>query len=420
MSGESRDERSDSDINLLDYWRVLSKRKRLVIGLPLLAAFAVGFNCYFLATKIYESKASILAPKESTGGTGGLAVALAASGGAPFLGGLLPPGSSNRDAFVAILKSRTMAGELVDRFALQKYYDVEFREQAIDALQGYTEISVSKEGIITVKVEDKDPKLAADIANSYFAYLDRLFVRMTRTEAGTQRAFIADRLEKTEKALREAEEALRRFRDRNKAVVLDEQSKGAITATAQIRAEIAAAEVQLESMRTYATENNPNTVQQKIRIQELKRQLAQIQYGKGLDLPPEVASSGPGRQEMHVPFVKVPELAVELIRLTRDVKIQEGIFTLLTQQYEQAKIQEAKDTPTVQVLDVAVPAHRKSKPKTILSSAFAGGLVLFAVVFYSFFREYIERLRSRQKQDRSSSARAAAGSRGREGEELPA
>jgi len=290
-----------------------------------------------------------------------------------------------------------MAQALVDQFNLKGYYKTNFTGDAIKSLQGATDISVSKEGVISVKVEDKDPKLAADVANAYVTSLDRMFARFGTTEASRQRAFIAERLEKTEKSLRQAEESVRRFQENNKTVVLDAQLRAGLEAAAQARGQIAAAEVQLELMRSFATENNPQVIQQKKQIEEMKRQLAQMQYSRGLELPSESANPGQRRQEIYVPTAKVPELAIELARLTRDVKVQETLFTVLTQQYEQAKIAEARDTPIVQVLDRAVPAERKSKPKVRQNMAIAGMLSLFVGIFLAFFLEYFERMRVQER-----------------------
>jgi len=129
----------------------------------------------------------------------------------------------------------------------------------------------------------------------------------------------------------------------------------------------------------------------------MKRQLAQMQYSRGLELPSESANPGQRRQEIYVPTAKVPELGMKLARLTRDVKVQETVFTVLTQQFEQAKIAKARDTPTVQLLDKAVPAERKSKPKTTLNMAIAGALSLFVGIFLAFFLEYLERIRKQQE-----------------------
>jgi len=202
MSPETREEWQEHEINLLDYWRVLRKRGRLILGLVFVSVFTAGYYTYFVMPKIYESNVTILGPKESGGGGASLAAALAASGAGQFIGGVLPGGGTNRDTFIAILKSRTMAQELVDRLELKEHYKTKSTQQAIRAVQGATDISVSKEGVISVKLEDKDPKLAADMANAYPVILDRLLARMGTTEASRQRAFIADRLEKTEKTLR--------------------------------------------------------------------------------------------------------------------------------------------------------------------------------------------------------------------------
>ncbi len=396
MSPATQEEWQDDEINLLDYWRVLRRRGRMILTLVFLSMLTTGFLTYFVMTKIYESRASILAPKESGGGGAGLAAALAASGAGQFLGGILPPTGINRDIFVAILKSRTMAQDLVDRFKLKEYYKAKYTDDAIKGLQDATDIVVSKEGAISITVEDKDPKLAADIANAYIINLDRLFAKLGTTDASRQRAFIAERLERTEKALRQAEESLRRFQENNKAIVVQEQAKGALEEAARVKGQIVAAEAQMEFLRSFSTEGNPQVVAQKRQIDELKRHLAQMQYGAGMELPPESANPGQPRREFQVPFTKVPELGMEVIRLTREVKVQETVYNLLTAQFEQAKINEARDTPAVQFLDKAVPAERKSKPKTVLNMAIAGALSLFVGIFLAFFLEYVERIRKQE------------------------
>jgi capsule polysaccharide export protein KpsE/RkpR len=284
----------------------------------------------------------------------------------------------------------------VDRFKLKEYYHTQLTEAAIKRLQGATDIAVSKEGVIAVTMEDTDPKRAADIANAYVTILDRTSAKLGTTEASRQRAFIAERLEKTEKALREAEEALRRFQENKKAIVIQEQARSGIEAAAQVKAEIIAAEAHLEFLRAFATDNNPQVLQQKRKIEEMKRHLAQMQYGGGLELPSETMNPGQRRREFHVPFTSVPELGMEYLRLERDIKVQETVFSLLTTQYEQAKINEARDTPTVQVLDKAVMAERKSRPKTVLNMAMASGISLFVGMFLAFFLEYVDRIRRSQ------------------------
>ncbi len=398
MSLTSQHEWEEDEVNLLDTWRAVKKRAWMILAITFVAVFTTGFLSYFVLTKMYEARASVLAPRESGGGGASLVAALAASGAGQFLGGLLPAGGgTNRDVFVAILKSRTMAQDLVDRFKLKDYYEAKFLEGAVKKLQTVTDIAVSKEGVISVQVEDKDPKLAAEIANAYITNLDRMFAKLGTTDAGRQRAFIAERLEKTEKTLRQAEDALRQFQEKNKAIVIQEQARGAMEESARVRGQIVAAEAQLELLRTFSTENNPQVVAQKRQLDELKRQLGQMQYGRGMELPEDVKDPTLPRQAIQIPFTKVPELGMELLRLTRDVKVQETVFSLLTAQFEQAKINEAKDTPTVQVLDRAVPPELKSRPKTVQNMAVAAFISLFVSTLLALFLERLERIKQAAK-----------------------
>ena len=387
--GRSRRRYDDEEVNLLDYWRVVRKHLRLIVVLYVIAVLAtMGYSLW--TPKIYESTATILAPDERGGRSLGLATALAASGVAQAVPGLsmalLTP---QRDVFVSLLKSRTMAQDVVQRFDLQERYQAPFLSDAIRRLSGMTTVTLTKEGVISVNVQDTDPQLAAEMANFYVTRLDQMITRFATTEASKQRVFIADRLTETERELRRAEETLRQFQETNKVIALQEQARGAVETAAHLKGEIMASEVQLEVMRKFATDANPEVVKLKQRIQEMKRHLSGMQYGKGWVLPAENRNPGEPRNEMHIPFAQVPELGIELARLMRDVKVQETVYTLLTQQLEQAKIAEARDMPTVQALDKAVPADRKSKPKISFNMAVAGITSLFVGILLAFFLEYV-------------------------------
>jgi tyrosine-protein kinase Etk/Wzc len=387
--GRSLRKFDDEEVSLLDYWRVVRKHIRLIIVLYLIAVLVtLGYSLW--TPKIYESTATILAPDERGGRSLGLATALAASGVAQATPGLsMPSLTPQRDIFVSILKSRTMAQDVVQRFELQERFQVPFLSDAIRHLSGMTTVTLSKDGVISVKVQETDPPLAAEIANFYVTRLDQMITRFATTEASKQRVFIAVRLIETERELRRAEEALRQFQETNKVIALQEQARGAVETAAHLKGEIMASEVQLEVMRKFATDANPEVVKLKQRIQEMKRHLSGMQYGKGWVLPAENRNPGEPRNEIHIPFAQVPELGLELARLMRDVKVQETVYSLLTQQLEQAKIAEARDMPTVQALDKAVPADRKSKPKTIFNMAVAGITILFVGILLAFFIEYV-------------------------------
>jgi tyrosine-protein kinase Etk/Wzc len=387
--GGARRRLDDDEVTLLDYWRVVRQRLWLIVGICGVAVLAT-MVVSLLSPKIYQSTATLLAPDERSGRGLGLVSTLAASGMMQAVPGLaLPSLTPQRDIFVSMLKSRTMAQEVVSRFYLQARYKAPFMSDAVRRLGAMTAIALSKDGIISIKVEETDPQLAADIANFYAVNLDRMLTRFATTEASKQRAFIAERLADTERQLHQAEEALRKFQESNKVIALQEQARGAVETAARLKGEIMATEVQLEVTRKFATDANPEVIKLKRSIEEMKRLLGQMQYGKGWVLPAENSNRGEAHHEIHIPFAQVPELGLEFARLTRDVKVQETVYTLLTQQFEQAKIAEARDMPTVQLLDAAVPADRKSRPKIKFNMAIAGVTSLFLGILLAFFLEYL-------------------------------
>jgi capsule polysaccharide export protein KpsE/RkpR len=368
----------------VDYVLVVWRRRWMVLGLVGLALLAT-LLVSMISPRVYESTASVIAPKEGGGqilgvlGGGGLLQQLAST---------LPSMTPNRDLLLSVLKSRTMLQSVVDRFQLQDRYRSRHLEDAVNRLRNATALTVSREGAIFVKVEDNNPAAAAEIANFYILQLDRLVTRYGIGEAGRQRRFLTEQLAQAKVGLDAAEEALRGFQERNRAIVLQDQTKGAIEAAARLKGEIVAAEVQLQVMRSFATDANPDILSLKRRIDEMNRQLGQMQYGDGKSRRADAGSAD--RRDFSVPFVRVPELGLELVRLTRDVRVQETVLTLLTQQLEQARINEARDLPVVQVLDQAVPAERASKPRTGLNLVVAGVTSLLTGIILAFGVEYLK------------------------------
>ena len=380
----------EDEINLLDYWRVIWKYKWL-IGILCSTSVVAAMIFGMLSPKIYGSTTTIIIPNESGGG--GLLSAIGASGIArQITGASLPSFTPNRDIFISILKSRTLAQTLVEKFNLKDHYKALQIENAINAIKGATNVSLSKEGVIEIRVEDVDPKMAADLANGYPDHLDRLMAHYGTGAAGRQRRFVEAQLTKTKADLKKAEETLRNFQEKNKAISIREQATGAIEAGGRIKGEIMTSEVQLQVMRNFATDSNPQVIRLERKIAELKHQLARVQYDT-IELPGVPANPGHPKKDIYLPPAKFPRVGLELARLTRALKVREAVYMLLTQQLEQAAIAEAKDTPVVQVLDRAVPALRKSKPKIKLSMAIWGALSLFLGIFLAFFLEYIQRQR---------------------------
>ena len=374
------------EVTLFDYWQVISKRKWGIIALCAVMTMGTLVVSFFLP-KIYESTATLLPQLESNNGVGlgALFASGAASSAAQSLGISLPGSPATpTDVFTAMLKSRIMADDIIRRFDLMEHYETKTMHDARGSLEGATRIVVTKEKVIKVAVEDKDPQLASDIANFYVSNLDRLNQTLSVSKARENRKFIEQRVAETQTALVKVEDALKEFQTQNRTVAIEAQSKAMIEATAMIQAQIMAQEVQLQVMGSYLSSNNPEIARVQSSISELRKQLQIMETGK----------SGKERlpgDRLRPAITSVPTLALEYGRLARDLKVQETLYALLISQYEQAKLTEARDTPTVQVLDPAIPAERKSRPKILLNVLIAGILSLFVGLFWAFVRGALDR-----------------------------
>ncbi|HMZ56373.1 MAG: hypothetical protein KF854_09395 [Nitrospira sp.] len=364
----------------LDLWGVLLRRRGLVAAIVLLSLVTTFGVSTLVLPKRYESTATLLPQLDSkeSGGLAALLTATGAGGMAQNLGATLPNmPTTPTDVFVAILKSRVMADEVIAKFGLMALYDERTMHDTRAELAERVRIAVSKEKVIKVTVEDTDPQRAADIAAHFVAGLDRLNRTLNVSKAGQNRAFLERRLNETMDTMAKAEEALRDFQAKNKAVAVEAQSKAMIEAAALIQGQITAQEVQLQVMEGYLSPDNPDLSRVRSSIEELRKQLGLMESGKG-------SKGAPAGGRLHPAMVTVPDLALQYGRLLRELKVQETLYALLTSQYEQAKITEARDTPTVQVLDPPVPADKQTKPRPVLYTAAAGlaGLCLATVLAY--------------------------------------
>jgi len=377
-------------LSVLDYLIVIWKSKGFLLAfctIAVLSAFIFGM----LAPKSFESTVTLLPPPEDNMSSGLSAAGL--MGKIQGFGLGIPALTSKQDVLVSILESRTLAEKLVDQYQLPHYYKVDGVREAAESLRGATTVGVSKAGIIAIKVEDRDPRMAAELANAYTVELDRLLKQMDVRQNSQKRRFVLDQLAGTEKRLQMAEDALMHFQQENSAVALREQAEGVITVAAHLKGQIMAAEVELKVARNFATESNPNVVGLRQKIEELKKQLVEVQYGTGLDLPgieDSMGKMGSRYKEIHLAAANVPKLGLQFARLTRDLKVQETVYTLLIQQLEEAKIAEARDVLAVQVLDPAIPALFRSRPRIGLNMAMAGILSIVLGIFFVFIREYID------------------------------
>jgi uncharacterized protein involved in exopolysaccharide biosynthesis len=368
----------EEGINLLDLLIVLARHKRTVFGVPLVAAIGAAIVSLLLPN-VYTGTTRILPPQQSASAASALLNQL---GGAMLLGigGGSGLGVRNpNDLYVGMLKSRTVVDNLIARFNLNKVYQQELQSSTRLALQGNTSIAAGRDGIITIEVNDKDPKRAAELANAYVDELMKLTKVLAVTEASQRRLFFERQLLQVKDNLTAAEIAARQGLQKGGLAQVDAQGRSMIEVTARLRAQISAKEVQIGSMRTFAAEGNPELQRTQQELEALRRELARIEGSS------PVAAVGKGEA--------VGSGGLDNLGRLRDVKYYEFLYELLAKQYELAKIDEARDATIVQVMDKAIEPDRKSKPKRtliVLLSAIVAGLV---AVLWAFVREAREKAR---------------------------
>lgn len=341
--------------SLLDLAVVLAEQKTTIFSVT--AIFAVlSVALALLLPKQYTASVTLLPPKESPSLSSALSSQLGSLGGmAALAGGSLGLKSSN-DTIVGILKSRSVEMAVVQRFNLVQEYHAEFPEDARAAFERNAEVSGDgKDGFIHIAVRNRDPRRAAELANGYVDQFRKVSEHLAVTEAAQRRLFFERQLEEAKNNLANAEEEMKKTEQRTGVIQLDSQARALIESAASLRAEIVAKEVQIESLRTFATDQNEQLVQAQRELDSLRAQLAKL------------GGSADGEETGIIePRGKVSEAGLEYVRRIRDVKYYETIFEILARQFEAAKLDEAKQGGLIQVLDPAVPPDRKSAPKRLL------------------------------------------------------
>ena len=377
---EERKTEQDNEINLLDYLIILVKRKKLIIAITLGSAIITAIIC-FIIPPTYQAETAILPPQQSSSTAAQLLSQIGGAGGLTgIVGGALGVQTPS-DLYVGMLKSTTVADRIINRFDLMKLYDADYREDAREELlEDVLDTTSDKDsGIITVAIEDKDPKRAADMANAFVDELKNLTKGLAVTEAAQRRLFFEEQVKDTKTTLTKAEEEMKSFQEKTGVLDAEEQAKAVIEGDAALRAQIAAKEVELKVLRTYSTPNNPDLQKVEEALRGLKEELNKLEV-----------KSGSGHDPL-MPTGRMPGVGTEYVRKLRDVKFNETLFELLSKQYEAAKLDEARDAAVIQVIDKALPPQKKAKPKTLLLIAVAACGGFFFSVLLAFFMEYKER-----------------------------
>ena len=390
-------QQDDDEINLFDLLIVLAKHKLMVLGFPLVAG-VLAVIVSLLLPNIYTATTKILPPQQ--GQAGGAAAMLAQLGGLAGAAGGLAGIKNPSDLYIGMMKSRTVADNIIQRFDLTKVYEGKYPSQVRLTFANASNITAGKDGIISIDVDDKDPKRAADLANAYVEELMKLTQVLAVTEASQRRLFFERQLGQAKESLAKAEAAARGAMQSGGLMQVEGQGRTLVETTARLRGQITVKEVQIGAMRSFATDRNPDMRMAQQELDTLRYELARLE-GAGTsahtktsaDRSPDKAGSG-----------------IDSVRLLRDVKYQETVYELLAKQFELAKIDEAKESTVVQVLDKAIEPDRKSKPKRLMIVLLATLAALFVGVIGAFVREALVKAKTDPTQTRrlSDFARAIA------------
>ncbi len=373
-----------------DYFAVLMKWRRFIIRNVLVVTVLAIIISLIVVWK-YTATATILPPNPEQEAMFGFIPGMMAGGftGAfsSVLSGMVPGVTTPSDLYATIMTSSGIKRRIIEKYNLMEEFKAKTMHDAFRALDDITKVEVSPEGIISVAVTYKNKYLSTDIANSYIEELDRFNTETAMTVGKKYRIFVEERLKENIDTLAEAEEALRNFQEKHRTVALDAEIQSAIETIAKLKSEIILREIQKGAMASGQV-RNPYIYSIDKELKELKKQLEKIEFGTKEKNKKEFGAG------FSVPFSQLPEVSLEYARLLRNVKVQEAIYELLTQQYEQAKIMELKDTPTVQFLDKARIPEKRTWPKRTLIVIFAFFLSLFANIPLVFLLEYLADIKS--------------------------
>jgi uncharacterized protein involved in exopolysaccharide biosynthesis len=356
----------DHEINLIDVLTQLAIRKHLIAKVTGAAAL-MGLALSFLLPVRYTATTRIMPPQQTQSAASILMSQLAGMSGSPLAamtGGGLGLKNPN-DIYIGLLTSRTIADAIIQKFGLMQAYRADDRTEARKKLAGFTEVASEKNGFIAVSVTDENKNRVAEIANAYTEELRRLTKSLAVTEASQRRLFYEDQLKQQKDALAAAALGFQEVQQQHGLIQLDVQAKAMIEGLAATRAQIAAKQVEVEALRSYSTEKNPE-------VQLAEKELAALQ---GEQSRLEQRNHAPGIAGMGLG--NVPAAGLEYLRAEHELLYQQALYDMLMKQYEAAKLDESKDATIIQVVEPAIQPDRKASPKraVILLLSTLGGFL---------------------------------------------
>jgi uncharacterized protein involved in exopolysaccharide biosynthesis len=347
----------DDEISLLDLLQTIVDNLRLLILGPLLVGLAA-LGISFAIAPTYTATVKFLPPQQQQSAAASMLASLGGLGGLAGAAGIKNPA----DQYLAFMKSNSVQDALIERFKLQERYETKFKVDTRTALTGSTRATSGKDGLITVEIDDKDPKFAADLANAHVDELQKLLAKLAVTEAQQRRMFFEKQLGQVKDKMIAAEQALRATGVSGSA--LKSNPTAAVAGVAALQAQVTAQEVRVGAMRGYLSESAPDFKQAMTELASLRAQLAKQEK----DQP---AATGQG----------------DYVAKFREFKYQETLFELFAKQFEMAKVDESREGAVIQVLDAAQPPEKKSKPKKALIAIIATLAAGFALLLFVFIRQ---------------------------------
>jgi uncharacterized protein involved in exopolysaccharide biosynthesis len=374
-----------SEANWVTNANLLWRRRHLLArvgGVALLVSATIAF----IIPKQYESTARIM-PPEPPSTSAAMLAAIAGRG----LGGLGSVGSlagsllgthTSTALFMDLLRSRTVADHLIDQFNLQHLYRKRYRIDTVKYLKRHTTVEDDKKsGVITITYSDTDPVRAQVITRAYLDQLNSMVTHASTSSAHREREFIEKRLVTVQAELQDAEKALSQFSSVNTTLDIKEQTHAMVDAGAKLQAELIVGESELHSLDQIYGSENVRVRAARARIAVLKSELAKLS-GSSAPVSDSSDTSQSNNSELYPSLRQLPRLAVPYANLYRRVRIQETVFELLSQQYEMARVEEAKDTPVVAVIDQPLVAEKKSFPPRLLVILILTSLAVGGTSFY--------------------------------------
>jgi uncharacterized protein involved in exopolysaccharide biosynthesis len=380
----------ESDIHLIDLIYTIHKHRKFLIIFCLLVVVAVGVLSV-LSPKTYEATAVVLPEeKENAGGAGELKAAFLEQFG---LAGLGEATATPAEVFEAILKSRELAREVLRRY---RFYYVEGvseekEEEFLDKFIEKVKVKKARNGpTISVTTMASNPFLAADLANTYVTELDRYNRNNTITAAQRLRQYIERRMKEAEKELEQAQDDLRKFQEKNKAISISKQAEATLAVLSELEAKRLALEVEKAAKQKFYKGPHMEIELLAAQMAAIRKNIDQLTYSEESKVPIEKEK---GKVEFYIPLVRIPALNFEESQHLLKVKTKTGVVTMLNTQLEQAILDEARDMPTISVLDWANSLNKQIKPRFAFNIALSFIVAFFIGVFLIFATEFARRVK---------------------------